>query len=321
MSPSLLVDLFIALVFVLYVLDDTRRGALFGLLDLTCFGLALLAALLLYVPAAGLIVNRTELPYGLAKPAAFVLIWLASDLILGLTLRRAAAGPGIAVAHSALGRLLGVGTGAARAALVTILTLGVVEVLPLPEPVHAAVADSRAASSLSEHGATLERAISGVLGDAVRETLGLLTVRPESDERVELPFRLEQTRIDEASESRMLDLVNAERRRGGLAPLSLDPAIRQVTRQYSAEMFRAGFFSHVDLQTQSPVDRLRRAGVRFSAAGENLALAPTVDVAHQGLMNSPGHRANILSDRFTRVGIGIADGAMHGKMFTQDFTD
>ena len=69
------------------------------------------------------------------------------------------------------------------------------------------------------------------------------------------------------------------------------------------------------------LNRMRDGGVRFGAAGENLALAPTVQVAHDGLMNSPGHRANILNPRYRRVGIGVADGGMHGKMFVQNFAD
>jgi len=71
----------------------------------------------------------------------------------------------------------------------------------------------------------------------------------------------------------------------------------------------------------SPFDRMRQGGARFRAAGENIALAPTVEVAHNGLMNSPGHRENILNPAFGRVGIGVEDGGLHGKMFTQNFTD
>jgi uncharacterized protein YkwD len=59
--------------------------------------------------------------------------------------------------------------------------------------------------------------------------------------------------------------------------------------------------------------------VRFLIAGENLALAPSVPLAHAGLMNSPGHRANILRRQFGRVGIGIMDGGAHGLIVTQKF--
>jgi uncharacterized protein YkwD len=61
------------------------------------------------------------------------------------------------------------------------------------------------------------------------------------------------------------------------------------------------------------------SNVRFLTAGENLALAQTVTVAHTGLMNSPGHRANILRPQFGRVGIGIMDGGMRGLMVSQEF--
>ena len=65
-------------------------------------------------------------------------------------------------------------------------------------------------------------------------------------------------------------------------------------------------------------DLVARIGRRLA---NEQALAPTVVIAHEGLMNSPGHRANILNPRFRRVGIGVADGGMHGKMFTQNFAD
>jgi uncharacterized protein YkwD len=64
---------------------------------------------------------------------------------------------------------------------------------------------------------------------------------------------------------------------------------------------------------------MRKAKVRFLAAGENLALGQTLQICHRGLMNSPGHRANILKAAFGRVGIGILDGGFNGLMITQNF--
>jgi uncharacterized protein YkwD len=316
-----LADVVMLLVVGLYVLEDLRRGFLFGLLDLTGIVVGLVAALLLYGQVANYLVAQVQVPYGFAKPISFGLIWLASDLLLALTLRRALAGPALAVARNRLGRLLGAVTGVARGTLVVMLILAVTAAFPLPEPVSQAIHDSRLAPALGQWRQGLERAMAGVVDDTVQDTLQLLTVRPESGERVDLPFRVENPTIDEAAEVRMLELVNAERTRAGLSPLTMDPTIREVARAYSVEMFRRGLFAHVDLEGRTPFDRMRSGGVRFSAAGENLALAPTVDVAHEGLMNSPGHRANILNGRFRRVGIGVASGGMHGKMFTQNFAD
>ena len=117
----------------------------------------------------------------------------------------------------------------------------------------------------------------------------------------------------------MLDLVNSERVANGLQPLAPDPELTEVARRHSADMFARGYFAHDTPEGLSPFDRMKEANVRFLAAGENLALAPTLSVAHTGLMNSPGHRANILRPQFGRLGIGIMDGGMRGLMVSQEF--
>ena len=84
-------------------------------------------------------------------------------------------------------------------------------------------------------------------------------------------------------------------------------------------MFRRGFFSHYTPEGHSLYDRLHAADVRYLLAGENLELAPTLTIAHNGLIKSPGHRANILQAGFGRVGIGVMDGGRRGLMVTQNF--
>jgi uncharacterized protein YkwD len=126
---------------------------------------------------------------------------------------------------------------------------------------------------------------------------------------------------DPAAEERMLELLNGERTRVGLRPLVADDRLREVARAHSLEMFQLDYFSHDSPNTGSPFDRMRAAGITFVVAGENLAFAPNVDAAHQGLMNSPGHRANILRAEFGRVGIGVIRSLAQGSMFTQDFTN
>jgi uncharacterized protein YkwD len=119
----------------------------------------------------------------------------------------------------------------------------------------------------------------------------------------------------------MLELVNGERARAGLQALVADERLRQVARAHSLEMFQLDYFSHTSPTAGSPFDRMHAAGIQFLVAGENLAYAPNVEIAHQGLMNSPGHRANILRPEFGRVGIGVLRSPAQGSMFTQDFTN
>ena len=117
----------------------------------------------------------------------------------------------------------------------------------------------------------------------------------------------------------MLALINKERTTEGLAPLEADPEMRAVAVKHSADMFERGYFSHNTPESKSPFDRMKDEKVRYRTAGENLALAPTLKIAHTGLMNSPGHRANILRPQFGRVGIGILDSGRRGLMITQNF--
>jgi uncharacterized protein YkwD/uncharacterized membrane protein required for colicin V production len=321
LSNSILVDALVVVVIGLYVLEDVRNGMLWGLIQLAGLLLSLLVGLMLYPRAADLLVSYVGLPYSIAKPIAFGGIWLLTDMLYSMTVRRWTDLTSRQVASSGWGRVLGAGTGLARGLIVAMLLLGIVAALPLPEPITSAVHDSRLGGPLAARGESVQVALRGVFGDAVQESIGLLTVRPESNERVQLSFKVPSPGIDQTAEQRMLDLVNRERANNGLQPLVMDDTIRQVARAHSDEMFEQGYFAHIDPDGATPFDRMRRGGVSFRVAGENLALGPTVDVAHDGLMNSPGHRANILNPTFRRIGIGVADGGMHGKMFTQNFAD
>jgi uncharacterized protein YkwD/uncharacterized membrane protein required for colicin V production len=321
LTNATLVDGLVLVLIGLYILEDIRNGILYGLVQLAGLLLALLAALLFYSVVATELVNRVGLGYGLAKPLAFGGVWLISDLLYSATVRRMTALASRDVARSKVGRLLGVVTGLARGIVVATLLLAIVAALPLPGPITEAVSDSRIGSRLADRGVNVQRALGGVLGDAVQDSISMLTVRPESTERVTLSFKVAEPRIDADAETQMLALVNRARAENGLEPVTVDPTIRDVARGYSMTMFRQGFFAHVDEAGATPFDRMRAGGATFRAAGENLALAPTVQIAHDGLMNSPGHRANILNPRYHRIGIGVADGGMHGKMFTQNFAD
>ena len=138
-----------------------------------------------------------------------------------------------------------------------------------------------------------------------------------------MPFRVSAAEVvdDPAAEEELLALVNQERERAGLPTLALDPALVPVARAHAAEMFELGYFAHESPVTGDPFDRLAAADIGFTTAGENLALAPDVGTAHRGLMNSPGHRANILNPEFGHVGIGIVRSRYHGLMVVQEFRD
>ncbi len=125
-------------------------------------------------------------------------------------------------------------------------------------------------------------------------------------------------------EDDLFELVNIARDDEGVPTLVHDEDIREVAYEYSEDMYRRNFFSHVDPEGDDVVDRLDAAGIDFTMAGENIAWnsgsSDPVRAAHDSLMASSGHRANIVNESFTRIGCGIAtDGDLY--YYTEVFTD
>ena len=121
------------------------------------------------------------------------------------------------------------------------------------------------------------------------------------------------------NEDEMLRLLNAERVKKGLNPLKVDMEITKVARLKSQDMIDNNYFSHNSPTYGSPFDMMKQFGIRYIYAGENLAGNPSIQGAHTSLMNSQGHRDNILNPNFTHIGIGVREGARYGKMSTQMF--
>ena len=113
----------------------------------------------------------------------------------------------------------------------------------------------------------------------------------------------------------MINLVNQERQKAGVAPLKVDLELSRVARIKSQDMKDKGYFSHTSPTYGSPFDMMKTFGISYRTAGENIALHNSVQSAHTGLMNSEGHRKNILNPSFTHIGIGIVDNRYYTQMF------
>jgi uncharacterized YkwD family protein len=122
-----------------------------------------------------------------------------------------------------------------------------------------------------------------------------------------------------AEESKMVNLVNQARISQGIKPLTVNSQLVNLARKKSQDMVAKNYFSHNSPTYGSPFDMIKNAGITYRTAGENLAGAAITESAHQNLMNSSGHRANILNPSFTEIGIGIASGSIYGNIYTQLF--
>jgi uncharacterized protein YkwD len=313
------IDLILFAVVLLCVWNGYHRGFILGLLDLVRWAASLMAAIRFYQPVANWLGAALGMDEAWSKPFGFLLVAIVVSLLVqlagGALLGRMSRETHRNDVNRALGILPGAVSGFILAAIMSALLMA----MPLPEAVRESSRESAIANRLTVYTERLEAVLRPVFDEAARETFNRLTIRPDSNERVELPFKVQGTRPRPELEARMLEMVNEERRAAGLGPLAPDPELTEVARRHSEDMFMRGYFAHVTPEGRDPFDRIREAGHTFRTAGENLALAPTLRIAHTGLMNSPGHRANILRPEFGRLGIGIMDGGARGLMVTQNF--
>lgn len=120
-----------------------------------------------------------------------------------------------------------------------------------------------------------------------------------------------------AFEQEVVKLTNAERTKAGLAPFKTDAQLMAAAREKSQDMQSKNYFSHTSPTFGSPFDRMKALGITYKSAGENIAQGQrTPQEVVQGWMNSPGHRANILNEKFTHIGVGYVKS---GNYWTQQF--
>jgi uncharacterized protein YkwD len=316
------IDILLVVIVLLCVLNGWRRGFILGLLDLLGWVVTMLSGIRFYRPVAEFLAPRVDLWSPVwDQPVAFIFCAVAAGVLVHLVgyviLKRVPKETHERTINQLLGTITGLANGLILAAIVSALLLAV----PLNEALSERIRESTLTNRLAVYTERVETALVPVFRDAISQTLNLLTIRPESNERVSLPFTVAKPRPRPDLEAEMLKMVNKERIAAGLRPLAADPELTEVARKHSIDMFARGYFAHVTPEGRDPFDRIRAGNVTFRTAGENLALAPTLQIAHSGLMNSPGHRANILHKEFGRVGIGIMDGGVRGLMVTQNFRD
>lgn len=324
-----LLDLVILIVVGFYAYEGYQLGFILAFLDFLSFVFSFVAAILWYSLVANILVKVFNMPIGFANAGSFFLLALLVEIVLNILLRelvykRFIPLPGENARFDAFRKIdkgLGIIPGSVSALVFISFILTLVVALPSSTIFKDLIDNSRFGSTLVTSTSAFEGQVNNIFGGAFHETISFLTVEPKSNEIVTLHFTVPNGVIDKASETQMFNMVNKERTSRGIPALVSDPKLVDLARTYASDMFAHGYFSHYNLQGQSPFDRMQAAGIDYNAAGENLALAPNTNLAMQGLMNSPGHKANILSTNYGRVGIGVVDGGIYGKMFVQEFTN
>jgi uncharacterized YkwD family protein/spore coat assembly protein SafA len=121
-------------------------------------------------------------------------------------------------------------------------------------------------------------------------------------------------------EQQVIDLVNQQRSWNGLPALKTNWEVSRVARYKSQDMIDKHYFDHQSPTYGSAFNMMENFGIRFSAAGENIAYGQrTPQAVMNDWMNSPGHRSNILNPTYNQIGVGVAKAANGTLYWTQMF--
>jgi uncharacterized protein YkwD/uncharacterized membrane protein required for colicin V production len=317
-----LLDFVIVLLLITGVVMGVQRGFLRTSLDLIVLATSAFAGARLYRPisdwfgstfgADGAAINALSLvigALGVLLVLNLLIAWTVTPSLMAIRVL-----PPVRIADTGLGIVPGLVYGVLFGAMMT-LTLGLVSV---GDSVDSALARSDLAKQLRAAATSATTGLAAQTGMDLADFTYVVVPEEETTYRVPSTGDSPLNAV-EANESEIMDLVNQERLERGLNPLEFDPSLVPVARSHSQEMLEMGYFSHVSPNTGTLGDRLNAAGVQYLSAGENLAYAPTVGVAHRGLMQSDGHRENILDPSWERMGVGVLSAPDGTIMVTQLF--
>ena len=121
-------------------------------------------------------------------------------------------------------------------------------------------------------------------------------------------------------EKQVASLTNSKRKAAGLGSLTLDSQLSKLAKMKAEDMAKKGYFSHTSPTYGSAFDMMKKYGVSYRTAGENIAKGQkTPEAVMNGWMNSSGHRANILSSAYTHIGVGYAKDSKGNTYWVQIF--
>lgn len=322
------VDIFIIFILFIYVFQGFFLGFFTALLDLFSFIMSFIFGLSFYGTAGKYLLKIFSIPLGFANAIGFFIVAVAFEVVFSFLLKFLLSKVKITKPDfqknqtlNLINSILGIIPGFLSGLILVSFVLSLIISLPFSVFLKNSVLDSKIGSILVGNTQGFAKDINSVFGGAVNDTLSFLTVEPKSNEIVELNFKTTNVSDDYQAEQKMFQMVNSERVSRGIHALTFSEKLANVGRAHCRDMFARGYFSHYTPQGLSPFDRMANAGITFNYAGENLALAPNTDLAMRGLMQSPGHKANILSQNFNKIGIGVINGGIYGEMFCQEFTD
>jgi uncharacterized protein YkwD/uncharacterized membrane protein required for colicin V production len=312
------VDVFLFIVILLSIYGGYVKGFITGMLQLLIFAAGLVSAFFLY-PYVATFLEKFASSLGIWKiPLSFLIALVIARIVFSFIANRFLLIIPESAHTSDANHVMGIIPGGINGFIWALLLSALLLSIPVSDRISALARNSKFAGRMADKVGWLDEKVSPFFDELVNQPFGKVKI-PGSGEAVRLPFKKPDAKVREDLEQKMLVLLNEEREKMGLKSLKPDPEMLAVAREHSKDMFSRGYFAHETPEGLSPFDRMKKAKVWFLAAGENLALGQTLYICHRGLMNSPGHRKNILNPAFRRVGIAVLDRGIYGLMITQNF--
>lgn len=317
------IDWIIFFVILYHLIDGWDRGLVSLVCNTFAFFVSLWVAIRFHAGVGGFFVHTFGLPLKWTDVLGYLVLAFPVEILINSVFAWPLSRIPNKILGSVINRWFGSLFAIANGFLILAFLLLVVLALPIRGTVKRDIKNSAVGSRLVFLSERFGGNVKSSLDSLTQEALKFVTIKPKSNERLDLDVAPEsnQMTVDEASEQRMVELVNNERTKIGLSALRVEEKLVSIARKHSHDMFERRYFSHYSPEGQDVGFRAREGGIEYTLVGENLAYAPDVEMAHTGFMNSEGHRKNILDTAWTRIGIGVIDGDVYGKMFTQVFAN
>lgn len=315
------VDLIILVILCYFISEAWAFGFWIILADFVSFFVSLAVALWGYSYFGNLIHNNFSLGLSLSKAIGFFVVAGLTQSIFGYIFERLIKKIPYKFWKKPWNNLAAIVPSLGQGVIIISFILTLLISLPFAPKIKKDISESKIGSYLVQRTSVFEAKAKEVFGGLAEESLTYLTVKQGSGDSLTIDCPVVTLGVDNVSETQMINLINNERSKKKITDLKVRNEIIPIAEDYARDMWERQYFSHYSPEGKDIGDRLNEAKISFQAAGENLALAPTVQTAHTGLMNSEGHRRNILDPEFKRVGIGVIDNGYCGKTFVQIFTD
>jgi len=315
------VDLIIILILIFYASEAFRYGFLAIVADFASFLGSLLISFRVYKFTAVFLKNNFNLPESLNNSLGFVITSIILEIFLSYLFSYVISKLPKKIRENKFNKFLGLIPAIGEGLIIIAFLLTSIIALPIRPEIKKVASESKIGNFILKETSGVEKAVNQIFGGTINDALTYFTIEPDSKSTIVLKSGIDKLSLDHDSETKMFVDVNKERTNRGIATLTWSPKIVDIAETYGMDMWNRHYFSHYNPEGKTVADRFNAAGISYSVVGENLALTPTEETAMTGLMNSPGHKANILDTQFHKIGIGVVDNGFYGKIFVQEFSD